>query len=77
MDQLTEVNIQTEDDRRYVDDTRAFMYPVRPGWRWMRGSLWWRADWEMEDLMLSDVEITKMAFFRSTQGLTHCLSFTV
>ena len=22
---------------------------IRPGWRWMRGSLWWRADWERED----------------------------
>ena len=76
-EQLTEVNIQTEDDERYVDDARAFMYPIRPGWRWMRGSLWWRADWEREDLMLSDVEITKRAVFGSMQGLTDCLSFTV
>ena len=39
-EQLEEVNLKTEEDGRYVDDARAFMYPIRPGWRWMRNSLW-------------------------------------
>ena len=27
-------NIKVEDDGRYVDDARMFMYPLRAGWRW-------------------------------------------
>jgi hypothetical protein len=58
-------------------DTRAFMYPIRPGCRWMKNSLCWRADCEEEDQLLSDVERTKRATLGSMQGLTDCLSFTV
>ena len=32
-------NVELEDDGRYVDDARAYMYPIRPGWRWDDGEL--------------------------------------
>ena len=46
-------NIQVEDDGRYVDDERAFLYPLRAGWRWEDGDLWFRKEWEQEDIYLS------------------------
>ena len=52
-------NIELEEDGRYVDDARAFLYPYRPGWRWEDGGLWYRQEWEAEDELLSPTERTK------------------
>ena len=30
---LEENNLSTEDDVRYMDDSRALMYPIRAGWK--------------------------------------------
>ena len=70
-------NIQLETDARYVDDGRAILFSLRPGWRWIGSGLWFRADWEQEDKELSGLEITKRALYGSMQDLTGCLSFTV
>ena len=74
---LEQVNIKSELDGRYVDDGRLVLYPLRAGWRWHRGGLWYREDWEVQDSVLSDIERTKRAVYGAMQGLTACLSFTV
>ena len=70
-------NIKVEDDGRYVDDARVFMYPIRAGWRWEGGELWYKKEWEEEDYLLSPTERTKRVVHASMQGLTKCLTFTV
>jgi hypothetical protein len=74
---MTENNIVVEDDGRFVDDARVFLYAVRPGWRWERSGLWYKKEWEEEDTLLSPTERTKRMIQASMQGLTKCLSFTV
>ena len=76
-DRLNSNNIELEDDGRYVDDARAYMYPLRAGWRWECDGLWYRKEWEQEDALLSPTERTKRAVHGSMQGLTKCLKFTV
>ena len=70
-------NILTELDGRYVVDGRLALYPVRAGWRWYRGGLWYRRDWERADQDISGIERTKQMVYGAMQGLTDCLSFTV
>ena len=53
-------NIELEEDGRYVDDTRAYLYPIRAGWRWEEGSLWFRKEWEREDELLSPMKRVAM-----------------
>ena len=55
---LEKINLRSELDGRYVDDGRLVLYPLRPGWRWHRQGLWFREDWEEEDLALSAIERT-------------------
>jgi hypothetical protein len=69
-------NLVIEDDGRYVGDARVYMYPVRAGWRWENGRLWYRREWEAEDGLLSPMERTKRVVFGSMQGLKKCLAFT-
>ena len=76
-ERMQQSNIKVEDDGRFVDDARVFMYPVRPGWRWEGGGLWFSKAWEEEDALLSPTERTKRVIHASMQGLTRCLSFTV
>ena len=59
-----------------MDDARAYMYPIRPGWRWEEGSLWYRKEWEREDELLSPTERTKRVVQESMIGVTKCLRFT-
>ena len=76
-ERVADCNIQVEDDGRFVDDARNFLYPLRPGWRWEQGELWFSREWEQEDQLLSPIERTKRAVFGSMQGIIQCLSFTV
>jgi hypothetical protein len=66
--------LEVEDDGRFVDDARVFMYPLRAGWRWEQGELWFSKEWEQQDQLLSPTERTKRAVFGSMQGLTKCLN---
>ena len=74
---MTANNIEVEDDGRFVDDARVFLFPVRPGWRWQDGRLWYKREWEEQDQLLSPTELTKRMVYGSMQALTECLSFTV
>merc|ERR1711940_165359 len=75
-ERLAESKIEMEDDGRYVDDARSYLYPVRPGWRWEDGELWFRKEWEKEDELLSPIERTKRVVQESMVGVTKCLKFT-
>ena len=59
-----------------MDDARRYLYPVRPGWRWEDGGLWYRREWEVEDELLSPIERTKRVIEKSMEGVTKCLRFT-
>ena len=74
---MDENNIQIEGFGFYVDDGRVVMYPLRAGWRWVEGGLWFCEQWELEDRDLSDVQRTKNAVGASLDGLVECLTFTV
>ena len=56
-------NIMMEDDGRFVDDARVFMYPVRPGWRWIEGGLWFKKEWEEKDQLLSPTDIRIIGWY--------------
>ena len=62
---MTANNIKVEEDGRFVDDARVFMFPVRPGWRWQDGGLWYMKEWEEQDKLLSPTEVTKRMVFDS------------
>ena len=51
------------------------MYPVRPGWRWVEGGLWYCKEWEEEDALLSNIEVSKRAINPSMDGMVECLNF--
>jgi hypothetical protein len=69
-------NLELEEDGRYVDDARAYLYSVKPGWRWEEGALWYRKEWEKEDVLLSPTEKTRRVIHGSMVGVTKCLKFT-
>ena len=73
---MSSSNVTVEDDGRFVDDARAFLYSIRPGWRWEHDGLWFRREWELEDALLSPTERTRRVIEGSMVGLTKCLSFT-
>ena len=43
---------------RYMDDHRAGLGALRPGWRWTKGKLRYRKEWAAEDAEVSPVERT-------------------
>ena len=63
---------------RYMDDGRALLAPLRPGWRWEGGELQFTLRWEKEDLELkkTGTEITREALGRSMQEVLPSLKFT-
>ena len=64
-EKMKESNLEVEDDGRFVDDARVFIYPLRAGWRWEQGELWFSKEWEQHDQLLSPTERTKRAVFGS------------
>ena len=73
---MVDNNVKIEDDGRFVDDARAFLYAIRAGWRWEKDGLWYRREWEAEDTLLSPMERTRKVVQGSMGGLTQCLKFT-
>ena len=62
---------------RYMDDGRTAMPPIRPGWRWINGSLLFNLKWEREDQELTDIEITKRVILGTLNGVEDYLRFTI
>ena len=38
---VEDLGLTVEAAARYMDDLRAFMFPVKEGWRWWEGELCW------------------------------------
>ena len=55
--------------KRYMDDIRCFMPPIKRGWRWSNGELLYCRKWEMEDAQLTTSEVTRRII---DQGSDHC-----
>ena len=76
-ERMKENNVLVVVDGYYVDDGRVILCPLRPGWRWHSGGLWFCRQWELEDSILSPIEITKRAIGDSIDNIVDCLEFTV
>ena len=76
-DRMTTNNIEVSESGFYVDDGRVFMNLIRPGWRWVEGGLWFCREWEEEDTLLTNIEVSKRAIGLSMDGMVECLAFTV
>ena len=61
---------------RYVDDSRAFLEPIKAGWRMVDGRLRFRKSWGEEDSDKSGEERTKKIMVASMTGIEEYLEFT-
>ena len=50
---MLELNLRVELYTRYMDDGRALIYPIRPGWRYVDGQVRFNQKWEAEDQHLT------------------------
>ena len=73
---LHDLGLKTFLRMRYVDDTRVFMPPRRPGWRWTGGSLKYRKTWELEDQGTTGEERTVRIMMETMKGIEEYLEFT-
>ena len=74
---LKELCIRIWLNTRYMDDGRTAMPPIKPGWRWVNGSLLFNIKWEREDQELTDIEITKRVILGTLNGVEDYLKFTI
>ena len=74
---LSENGIRTWEIMRYVDDARAILPPVKPGWRWSQGRLRFCKRWRMEDMEIPGERRTKEILGQSMQGVESYLKFTM
>ena len=73
---MEEVKLKITKYIRYMDDGRAVLYPIKAGWRWEEGNLWYCKRWEIEDSPLSGVEVTRRVIEASMQEVLPFLKFT-
>ena len=73
---LTDLRIIVWLVSRYMDDGRAFLPPIRPGWRINEGRLQFSLRWKDEDETLSPTEITRRVIAGSLRGVEKFLKFT-
>ena len=73
---LTNMNIQLEDLRRYMDDGRVFIHPIRRGWRWWEGKICYSKAWAREDEELSKLVVMRRLLEGSMQNVLDFLKFT-
>ena len=50
---MMELNLRKEVYTRYMDDGRALIHPIRPGWRFKDGQVLFCKAWEAEDQQLT------------------------
>ena len=61
---------------RYMDDARAFLPPIRHGWRWGADGLQFSQGWVEEDNMLTPTEVIKRVLAGSIENVEEFLAFT-
>ena len=72
VERLAENLIQLEDAARYMDDIRAFLYPIRLGWRWLGNGLYYCKMWEDEERNLGLTPLDKTSsVLLDTMGDVH------
>ena len=49
LDRLAKIKVVLELAMRYLDDGRAFLLPIKAGWRWHAGDLLFCGRWVQED----------------------------
>ena len=59
-----------------MNDTRVFMPPKRPGWRWTGGCLKYRKTWELEDQGTTVEERTVKIMMETMKGIEEYHEFT-
>ena len=59
-----------------MDDSRAILQPIRPGWRMKEGRLKYRKEWELEDSHITGEERTKTIIAETMTGIEDYLEFT-
>ena len=64
---LNNCNLTTWLIKRYMDDIRCFMPPIKHGWRWSEGRLLFCKRWAMEDARLTTTEVTRRIMEESMQ----------
>ena len=75
---LADMRIETWLIKRYMDDTRTCLPPIKPGWRIQDGSLCYSVKWECEDVEagVTSTERTKRVLLQSMNMVEDYLSFT-
>ena len=73
---LEDLGIKTWLLARYVDDSRAVLPPIKPGWRWMEDSLKYTERWEQEDKDIPGETRTRDILVKTMTGIESYLEFT-
>ena len=75
---LRDLNIRVELYTRYMDDGRAMIHPIRPGWRVCEdGGLRFCKAWFEEDRRLSSTERTKRVLGETMRGVMRGINMTM
>ena len=59
LSRMTKLNVIVALAMRYMDDGRAFLAPLKAGWRWVEVDLKYCKRWELEDVDVSPTERTR------------------
>ena len=62
--------------KRYMDDSRVILPPIKPGWRAVGSEVRFCMAWQEEDRNLSGAEITKRVLLETMKDVESYLSFT-
>ena len=76
-EKLSRMGIDTWLLARYMDDARAFLPPLKHGWRVGTDGLQFKLGWKLEDKDLSPTQVTARALAGSMEGVEKFLKFTI
>ena len=62
--------------KRYMDDSRMLLPPIKPGWRADEQGIRYCKAWEKEDMELSGAEATRRVLLETMNGVESFLNFT-
>ena len=77
LEKMESNNIKIRKGQRYMDDLRAILRALKPGWRWLDGGLWYCDEWKLEDHLAgkSSSRITGEALLGSMNDIMDFLEF--
>ena len=79
MESMAKNKIEIKKAERYMDDLRAILKALKPGWRWLEGGLWFCESWRLEDMEdgRSNCRRTGDVLLASMNEIMHFLVFTL